>query len=77
MKTQITKDKQEEFDQFLEMVSPSLKIKVQDHLYIVFIKKNKVIQQSLSKFGNPTLIERKNSIKTFASRLMTYLGLAI
>lgn len=43
-KTQYNKDKQEEFDQFLEQISPSLKVRVQNKLFQEELEKNDVIQ---------------------------------
>ncbi len=46
MFTQSTLDQQQELNKFLDLISPSLKIKVQRHVFIGVLKNNKVLAQA-------------------------------
>lgn len=59
-KTQDSKDRQEEFDMFLEMISPSLKHRVQNHVLKNQLLKNKIICQALK-------VELKQNITSIIS----------
>jgi hypothetical protein len=41
-RTQSARDKQEEFDNFLQIISPSLKLKVQEEIFQKSIRNNKI-----------------------------------
>jgi hypothetical protein len=46
-KTQSNKNKQEEYDVFLEAICPSLKQRISEHLYTVTIKQNHIVKELL------------------------------
>ena len=45
-----TRGEQEDFDKFLLLISPSLRIKVQNHIFKERFKKNKVIQFTIKQY---------------------------
>ena len=51
-KTLLTRAEQEAFDDFLMMISPSLRIKVQNHIFKARFKTNKVIQFTIEQYEN-------------------------
>ena len=44
----MTKDKQEEFDIFLENICPTLKLRIQEYMFTVTVTKNRVMRQLLT-----------------------------
>ena len=72
-KTQSMKDKQDELDQFLEVLTPSLKVRVQNYLFSVVLKNNRILLRAMcigtdSEDDQQTLLD-------FASKLGTMFAL--
>ena len=49
-KTQTTRDKQEEFDVLLELLAPSLKLNVQNNIFVVALKQNAIVNKITYKW---------------------------
>lgn len=69
--TQGSKDSQDEFNQFLEIISQSLKIKVQNELYIERIMSNIVFSKVIGKQTKVQVKAKPKKFKLMSSKQMT------
>ena len=60
LKTITLKEKQEEYDIFLDSVCPSLKFKAMMHLFSVCLLKNMLVQKYLKDTQNQNFVNEKN-----------------
>ena len=59
--TQANQDQQEEFQQFLEVISPTLRMKIQMEIFMEAIKKNELLK----------LIEHKHQVAQINNQVLT------
>ena len=58
-KTQATKQAQNEFSDFLELISPSLQLKIYDTIYSQMMKKNVVVIKILDSKSTQVVVDLK------------------
>jgi CRP-like cAMP-binding protein len=72
MKTITLKEKQEEYDIFLDSVCPSLKFKAMMHLFSVCLLKNLQVQKYLKDTSNQSLDNEKNMESITENQFLKY-----
>lgn len=72
LKTITLKEKQEEYDLFLDSVCPSLKFKAMMHLFQVCLLKNVLVNKYLKYTQNQSLLNEKNKEQIKENQFLEY-----